>query len=1546
MATERDTEFRRRAWPRFLLYPFSAQKNFRRAAFAALIVSATIAAPQISYADYDTVTVTGTVLSGTDTSGMFISPGANLAGDTFVLTTQLDNTKGTTSYGSTGSYIEELGSSNPGTTELYITNGTLGGSFIAGRSVSPWSSKGSVTYNGIPADSNYYSLAGDGSYPGGSSIGGFIYPATGTELTTNIVWSDAFSNSSLLGGTTYPMTFRINENTAQSASGDLIPTSIVVSGLFTAPSPVPPAASSQTPKNSGGACSIMGPLNITFCQSSTNAGTGNALVSETDFTADPHLHLGLTRVYNGYGSANGRFGTGWTDTWSRSVSGPVAGVVSVTDETGTVDTFTQSGSTYTPDPDVTSVLTAVYSGMTQIGWQVVRDDDSTEAYNMSGQLTSITTRAGLVTSLTYTSGNLTTVTGPFGQTLTYTYDSSNRVLTMTVPDTGVFHYAYDSLNNLSYVEYPDGKKHIYYYGVLAFPNLLSGIVDELGNMYKSWTFDSTGRVLTSQNAGGANLTTFSYGSSSTTSTDANGNAHTTSFTTQYNVIKPTSVTGDPYPPAGGAAFTYDSNGFVASVTDFNGNVTNYVHNAKGEETSRTEAYGTAIARTITTTWHATFHLPLTITEPLRTTTFTYDATGNMLTRSVTDGTYTRTWTYTYNTSGQVLTAEDPDTNVTTYTYDSHGNVATIKNALSQTTSFTSYNADGYLLITTDPNGLATDYTYDARNRMTEKEAGSYTWRWAYDAAGNLTKYTVPNTSFLSYAYDAAHRLIKVTDALNNYMTYTLDAMGNRTAVNVYNSSSSLQGTHTYTYDNVNRVATDIGAVTGETTSYTYDDQSNLLTVTDPLSHVTTYTYDALNRRLTAEDALSHTTTAAYNANDNVTSVTDPLGNVTTTTWDGIGDVLSVASPDTGTTTKTYDAAGNLLTSTDARSDVTTYTYDVLNRPSTVSYTSGTGIAYTYDAGTYGKGHLTSMTDATGSTTWTYDINGNVATKSQTTGTVTLTVDYNRGSGSELLTSMEYPSTRTVSYTYDTDKRIAGITSTSTLVASAAYFPFGPATGWTQYGSVAYGRPLDQDGRVSSVNIGGTVNVQTLTYDLASRLTGLTETGLSAKSYGYDNANRLTSLTIGSASPTTYTYDANGNRTSLTDPSSNVTTYNYPGTSNKLSSLSGYVAETLTYDAAGNETGDGTNTYAYNARGRMSSVTVGSVTTTYGVNGLGQRVTKSGTGVGGGGTNEYVYDEQGHLLGEYNSTGQRIEETVYLYNTPVTVMTGTGTPTFYALAADWQNTPHVIANSSGTFAWTWDRLDFGNNAPNQNPGGLGTFVYNPRFPGQLSDIESGLSNNMARDYNPAFGRYAQSDPIGLGGGVSTYGYVGGNPLQFTDPMGLYRHRCGYANTFVCDPFSAHISAPPRLYADDPDDDACGGISCPTFSSPAPSPPTFWDDTTSCFNYCINTPPVQYTWPFAEALLGGGLTPISYPRSGLGGGTSTGFTSPLSSGLSALYPQQTSDGQGYWAPTFNNPNAVTNTLGRALGRWGLYVGGGTVIFDSTFTAGCTATCMVLQ
>src|SRR5262249_31064500 len=151
-------------------------------------------------------------------------------------------------------------------------------------------------------------------------------------------------------------------------------------------------------------------------------------------------------------------------------------------------------------------------------------------------------------------------------------------------------------------------------------------------------------------------------------TDANGNQHIYGFTTQFGLVKPSSLTGAPVPWVGGKAFAYDASGFIASKTDYDGYVTTYAHDARGNETSRVMASGTPQARTITTTWHATFNLPTQITDGNQVATFSYDANGNLLTRTLTAPNLTSTWTYAYNAAGQVLTAKDPRGHVTTYAY--------------------------------------------------------------------------------------------------------------------------------------------------------------------------------------------------------------------------------------------------------------------------------------------------------------------------------------------------------------------------------------------------------------------------------------------------------------------------------------------------------------------------------------------------------------------------------------------------------------------------------------------------------------------------------------------------------------------------------------------------------------------------------------------------------------------------------------------------------------------------------------------------------------
>ena len=342
----------------------------------------------------------------------------------------------------------------------------------------------------------------------------------------------------------------------------------------------------------------------------------------------------------------------------------------------------------------------------------------------------------------------------------------------------------------------------------------------------------------------------------------------------------------------------------------------------------------------------------------------------------------RTWAYTYNSYGQVLTAKGPRTDLnstTTYTYytcttgTQCGELETSTDALGHVTTFNTYNAHGQPLTITDPNGVVTTLTYDLRQRLLSREVGTETTGYTYWPTGLLETATLPDSSTITYTYDGAHRLTRITDSAGNYINYTLDALGNRTADNTYDPTSTLRRAHTRVFNTLSQLYQDINAAgtATVTTTLAYGAQGNQTSIDAPLSRNTGKTFDALNRLGQITDPNSGITQLSYDANDNLASVKDPLNLTTTYTHNGFGDVTQLVSPDTGTRLSTYDSGGNLKTATDARGAVGTYSYDALNRVTQVAYTDQT-INFTYDTGTNGVGRLTGAADANHSLSWAYD----------------------------------------------------------------------------------------------------------------------------------------------------------------------------------------------------------------------------------------------------------------------------------------------------------------------------------------------------------------------------------------------------------------------------------------------------------------------------------------------------------------------------------------------------------------------------------------------
>lgn len=1068
----------------------------------------------------------------------------------------------------------------------------------------------------------------------------------------------------------------------------------------------------------------------------------------------------------------------------------------VRDDGKTYRYTTQNGSINNP-PGVSLQLAVTSSGFT-----LTDDQDNVETYNSSGVLQSITSRSGIVQTISYNvNGLLSSVTDSFGNTLAITRNTPWQLVGVSVNGAAAVQFAYDSDVRLETVTNSDSTTRVFGYTNASFTNALTSEVDESGATYASWNYDSQERGISSSLAGGANAVSLTYnGPNSTTVTDALGAVRTFSFGRSGDQTPVTSISGAPCLNCGdAAATTYDGGGWVSSTTDYDGNMTCYVNDqVRGLEVicvegfapgstcptnlaSYTPASGTA-QRKIATTWHTVYRLPTLITEPTRTTSFGYDSSGNLLTKTVTDTTVSpnvsRTWTYTYNGLGQVLTVQGPRTDLSstrTYSYytcttgTQCGQLQTATDELGHVTTFNTYNAYGQPLTITDPNGVVTTLAYDARRHLMSRSTAGETTSFAYYPIGLVRQVTFPDGSFLQYTYDGAHRLTGVTDTLGNQVAYTLDAAGNRTTTKTYDPSGALAIAQAQVFNTLSELYQQIGSAgtAAVTTTFAYDPDGNTTSVSAPLSRDSSKQYDALNRLVQVTDPANGVTQFAYDPSDDLLSVTDPRSLVTSYNYNGFGDLLSQISPDTGATSNSYDSGGNLAASTDARGKTGVHSYDAKNRVTQIAYGDQT-LTFGYDNGPNGIGHLTSAGDANHSIAWSYDGLGRVVSKTQTVGAgasaVTKSVSYGYGGD---LTSLVTPSGQTITYGY-TNGRITSISINGNLLLSQAlYEPFGPVSGWTWANSTNESRVYDEDGNLTNLE---SAEGFTYAYDSAFRITGITDTDNSSlsQSYGYDVLDRVTSAS-GTSLNETWTYDANGNR--LTQGGASSSTYAISPTSNQITGISGVLSRSYAYAASGQTTSYSGLSFAYMNSGRLSSITNGGATTSYLFNALGQRVQKAGASV-----TQFVYDESGHLLGEYDGAGNLIEETVWMAGVPVAVLqpNGTGVSVYY-VHTDHLNTPRRISRpADNVIVWRWDSEPFGATAANQDPDGDGTaFIYNPRFPGQYYDVETGLSYNYERDYDPGTGRYIESDPIGQDGGNNAYAYVEGNPLLFVDPFGLVK-----------------------------------------------------------------------------------------------------------------------------------------------------------------------------
>ncbi len=781
---------------------------------------------------------------------------------------------------------------------------------------------------------------------------------------------------------------------------------------------------------------------------------------------------------------------------------------------------------------------------------------------------------------------------------------------------------------------------------------------------------------------------------------------------------------------------------------------------------------------------------LEITTPNgRWVRFSHDTTGRITEARDNIG---RVVTYEYDAEGRLWKVTDAEGGVTEYGYDSGHRMTTIKDGRGLVYLTNEYDENDRVSKQTLVDGSTFEFTYipwggggGVSETRVKRPLGDFR-RVTFNTDG----YSLNDTMF--WGTPQEYTRVRTRQATSNFVNTYEDALGRRTEF-AFNSDGNVTGvtrlagtpeavTTSFTYEPTFEQLASLTDPLNRTVTIDYDTQGNPTSVTDPLDHESTFTYNAAGQLLTATNPLGKTTQFAYDGADLV-SITDPLGRTVNRYFDSAGRVAIVTDPlgnqsefeynrlnqvtkitdaQGGQTPFTYDPNGNLLSLSDARGNTTSYTYDNMDRLATRTDPLLNSESYQYDL----AGKLTQFTDRRGKVTkFTYDVENRL------------------GSVGFGWNGTSYEST--IGYTYDAVDRLTQVVDSQSGTITLAYDNLDRLTSeTTPQGAVSYG--YDAVGRRTSMTVAGQPVVN-YTYDNADRLTQITQ-GTSTVAFGYDAGDRRTSLTLpngivvsyayddasqltgmiyslgaNTLGNLTYAYDLVGRRTAVagsfarTGLPQAVTSATY----NVANQLTQWNATALTYDAEGNLTSDGTNTYNWDAGNQLVSIS-GGATASFTYDAFGRRVQRTA----GGATRSFLYDGL-NTVQEQLGGGQTAN-----------LLTG-GLDQYFMRTdpawsqhylADGLGSTLGLADNSGSILTQYTYEAFGLTSVS---GAAAPQLF--QYTGREND-GTGLFYYRARYYHPTLQRFISEDPIGFAGGdVNLYGYVLNSPTIYVDPLGLDKDR---------------------------------------------------------------------------------------------------------------------------------------------------------------------------